>query len=325
MAGIRGNGTIVERTEPGDATDAVSPVITMQAALHGRNDDDPLPSRPLQCANRADVTDGWLLTPGGWALPQLVRPDGQGSDGRPIDENVFREPAALSSRSKRRSEPRMQIIAHRGCADQYPENTLAAFKQAAPHVDAIEIDARRCGSGELVAFHDERLDRLTDGTGLVAETTWSELQALSVAGSDHGIPRLPALLRAIPDEVGLDIELKEQGLVADVLQPVGSVNNTVTLTANQPTVIEEVVSTGSSHPFGFIFWDDPDAGFEIADRYDCDLLVPEVSLCLETNLIDRAHANGWDVWVWTVADRQTAAQLAQTGADGLIVDRWDVI
>jgi len=50
----------------------------------------------------------------------------------------------------------MQVIGHRGCADVYPENTVRAVTRAANFLDAVEVDVRRCGSGELVVFHDER-------------------------------------------------------------------------------------------------------------------------------------------------------------------------
>lgn len=219
----------------------------------------------------------------------------------------------------------MQLIAHRGCADQYPENTVFAAEQSAPHVDAIEIDVRRCATGELVVFHDARLDRLTDRTGEVAETPWSELQTLRIDETPYGIPRLADLLQAVPPDVGLDIELKEPGLVDDVLELIEPSDRAVALTANQAAVVEAIVEGASGQASGFVFWDDPRRGLEAAGRLDCDLIVPEASLCLETDLIETAQARGFDVWVWTVNDPETASKLRRAGADGLIVDRWDVV
>lgn len=221
--------------------------------------------------------------------------------------------------------PTMQLIAHRGCADQYPENTVYAATQAAPHVDAIEIDVRRCGSGELVVFHDARLDRLTEHTGKIAETTWSELQTLRIEDSSHGIPRLTEFLRAIPSDVGLDIELKESGLVEEVLGLIEPTDRPFALTANRAAVAGSIVDRTSGPAAGFIIWEDPERGLEAARRLGCELIVPQASLCLGTDLIDTAHTIGLDVWVWTVTDRDTASQLQRAGVDGLIVDRWDVL
>ena len=53
-------------------------------------------------------------------------------------------------------------IAHRGFADDYPENTPLAFRKASERADAVEMDVQRCGSSELVVFHDAYLDRLTN-------------------------------------------------------------------------------------------------------------------------------------------------------------------
>lgn len=219
----------------------------------------------------------------------------------------------------------MQLIAHRGCADQYPENTIYAAEQVAPHVDAIEVDVRRCASGELVVFHDARLERLTGQTGKVAETPWSKLRTLRIQETAHGIPRLPELLRAVPPAVGLDLELKESGLVEDVLELVEPTDREFALTANRAAVAGTIMDQPSGPNGGFIFWEYPGRGLEAARRLGCELIVPEASLCLETDLIEAAHARGFDVWVWTVDERETAKRLQRAGADGLIVDRWDVL
>ena len=72
------------------------------------------------------------------------------------------------------------LIGHRGCAAQYPENTVGAIERAAPHVDAVEIDVRRCGSGEVVVVHDADLGRLTGASGSVADADYDELRDLTV-------------------------------------------------------------------------------------------------------------------------------------------------
>src|ERR1041384_7066376 len=60
------------------------------------------------------------------------------------------------------------VIAHRGGAGLWPENTLYAFERAAAMgVDVIETDVRATSDGELVVFHDENVNRTTDGAGQV--------------------------------------------------------------------------------------------------------------------------------------------------------------
>ncbi|MCD6386790.1 MAG: glycerophosphodiester phosphodiesterase, partial [Methanophagales archaeon] len=66
----------------------------------------------------------------------------------------------------------MLVIAHRGASREEPENTLRALRRAAEcKADAVEVDVRKCKSGEIVVIHDETLERTTDGKGLVREHT----------------------------------------------------------------------------------------------------------------------------------------------------------
>ena len=76
-----------------------------------------------------------------------------------------------------------QIIAHRGSSADRPENTLAALKRAIDAgATAVEVDVRSTKDGKLVILHDATLDRTTDGTGPLAEKTWTEVRKLD-AGS----------------------------------------------------------------------------------------------------------------------------------------------
>jgi len=111
------------------------------------------------------------------------------------------------------------IIGHRGAAGRVPENTLAGFAYAVERgVDGVELDVRMAGS-EVVAMHDERVDRTTDGTGLLAELPFAELRRLD-AGDGQPVPTLKEVLDVVPDRVMVNVELKEAGTadpVADIV------------------------------------------------------------------------------------------------------------
>jgi|GEM_PF-249030 len=74
----------------------------------------------------------------------------------------------------------VKIWAHRGLSMNFPENTLISFLAAAkvPGITGIELDVQRTKDGQLVVFHDETVDRVTEGTGQIAEQTLDELQRL---------------------------------------------------------------------------------------------------------------------------------------------------
>jgi len=219
----------------------------------------------------------------------------------------------------------VRVIGHRGCADQYPENTVFAVGQAAPHVDAVEIDVQRCGSGELVVFHDDGLSGLTDAEGSVSTTDWETLRDLTVAGSDEPIPRLSDLLAAVPADTAVNVELKHEGMAADVLVAVEAVDNDVLVSSFVPGALREVRDRDGTVPLAFIIADSPEIGRSIALDLDCAAIHPATDLVLGTEFVERAHDDGLDVNAWTVEDAETARTLVDAGVDGLIADRWDLL
>jgi glycerophosphoryl diester phosphodiesterase len=74
---------------------------------------------------------------------------------------------------------RPQVVAHRGASDAEPEHTLAAYLQAiAWGADALECDIRITADGHLVCVHDRRVNRTSDGHGLVSTLELAQLEGL---------------------------------------------------------------------------------------------------------------------------------------------------
>lgn len=72
----------------------------------------------------------------------------------------------------------MEIFAHRGSSGTHPENTLAAFQEAARlPISGVELDVHLTKDGEIVVIHDERIDRTSTGSGLVKEMTLEQLKS----------------------------------------------------------------------------------------------------------------------------------------------------
>ena len=94
-------------------------------------------------------------------------------------------------------------FAHRGGA-YHPdieglENTLQAFRHAVDlGYDYLETDVHVTRDGVLLAFHDTVLDRVTDSTGAIADSTYAEVQRARINGSDP-VPTLAELFDAFPD------------------------------------------------------------------------------------------------------------------------------
>ena len=89
----------------------------------------------------------------------------------------------------------MNIWAHRGCSQMYPENTLTAFEKAMniPGIAGIELDVQITRDGELVVIHDERVDRTTDGYGFVRDYSLSELKKFHIYTGTDKVEQIPTM------------------------------------------------------------------------------------------------------------------------------------
>ena len=118
-------------------------------------------------------------------------------------------PGRLSRRQ--RSVFRGVNYAHRGLHTRdrsVPENSLAAFRQAAREGYGIELDVQLSRDGEVVVFHDDTLDRVCGVHARVDALTYSELSALRLCGTEEGIPLFSDVLKSIRGCEALIVELK---------------------------------------------------------------------------------------------------------------------
>ncbi|KAA1233851.1 glycerophosphodiester phosphodiesterase family protein [Agrobacterium tumefaciens] len=128
-----------------------------------------------------------------------------------------------------------KIVSHRGANRFAPENTFAAADLALEQgADYIELDVRESADGVLYVFHDETLERTTDGTGPIGHALSSEIDALD-AGSWFGenfkgavVPRLDAYLRHLRGRCGVYVELKycDPVKVAALVRDLGMLRDT---------------------------------------------------------------------------------------------------
>lgn len=119
----------------------------------------------------------------------------------------------------------VQRVAHRGGARLWPENTLAAFRNAATlAIDAVELDVQMSRDGRLIVFHDTTVERLTDGTGNILDLDFAYLRSLNAAAHFPGgwpePQRIPTLAEALatlqsPLQVLIEVKASKRGEVYD--------------------------------------------------------------------------------------------------------------
>ena len=253
------------------------------------------------------------------------------------------------------------VVAHRGFAGRYPENTVAALRAAAAEgADAVELDAVPTADGTPVVFHDDRLDDLTDATGLVWETPTDRVCGAEVLASGHRVPTLAAAVAAVPDDALVNVELKNPGTTAirpgerlgaderpaardrwapfvdRVLDVLDGVGNDLLVSSFCEGALA-AVRARSTAPLAAVAWTDADAALSVAARYGADAVHPPWNLVagtpfagadyaqpgpvsVETDVVARAEAAGLAVNAWTVDTWYRADRLRAAGVDGLIAD-----
>jgi glycerophosphoryl diester phosphodiesterase len=124
------------------------------------------------------------------------------------------------------------VVAHRGSSPDQPEHTLAAYRSALDvGADGLECDVRLTRDGHLICVHDRRVDRTSDGRGVVSELELHALQELDFASRHRELPESadeligdsPYLAGVAPDRTadGKVLTLERLlGLVADAGRPV---------------------------------------------------------------------------------------------------------
>ena len=112
----------------------------------------------------------------------------------------------------------MEITGHRGARDERPENTLAGFQHIVDlGIKAAELDIHLSSDGHLMVFHDETLDRTTNGTGPLKHKSRDELQRLD-AGDGEKIPTLPEVLNLLlTHNFQVQIEIKDPDTVTPLI------------------------------------------------------------------------------------------------------------
>jgi glycerophosphoryl diester phosphodiesterase len=110
-------------------------------------------------------------------------------------------------------------IAHRGWSGKAPENTLSAIRKAVEHprIQMIELDVQMSRDGVPVVIHDFTLERTTNGSGLVRETTMAELKKLDAGAwfsaqfAGETVPTFEEVLQLVQGKKKLNVELKCPG------------------------------------------------------------------------------------------------------------------
>jgi len=113
----------------------------------------------------------------------------------------------------------IKIIAHRGYSKEYNENTEEAFLKAIElGADGLELDVQKTNDNVFVIIHDGSINRISNKKGKIRDFLWKDLKKVKIFKNER-ILSLDELLKIVPDNMLLDIELKGETITGESCIP----------------------------------------------------------------------------------------------------------
>ena len=243
----------------------------------------------------------------------------------------------------------LRPIAHRGLHDRGAgriENTGPAFAAAIARGYGIECDLRAAAGGLPIVFHDETLERLVNGMGLVARLTLNDLKQLCYRGQETPIMTFADLLHLVAGAVPLLVEIKSEwdppnaAFLTQIAAATHGYRGPIALMSFDPAVVSALADLAPTVPRGLVsgsyqasegdrWWHDrlsPARAASLRDMTDFDAV--GASFCayevaaLPTSATRALRSRGMPVFTWTVrteADRTSAV----ANADAAIFEGFE--
>jgi glycerophosphoryl diester phosphodiesterase len=239
-------------------------------------------------------------------------------------------------------------IAHRGGADDLPENTIPAFDAAvALGYRHLETDAHVSGDGVVFAFHDSVLNHLTDTQGRLSSTNSTVIASADAAynfnpragfplrGTGIGVPTMEQVLTRWP-EVFVNIDTKSDAVVeplVELLHRVGAFDRVCVGSFNDQRIRRVRALSGgaictSMGPRALSrAWLVSRAGRMPRLGADCVQVPPRARAIriVDRRFVATAHAAGLPVHVWTIDAEDEMTALLDLGVDAIMTDRPRVL
>jgi glycerophosphoryl diester phosphodiesterase len=194
----------------------------------------------------------------------------------------------------------------------------------------LETDVRVTADGVALAFHDATLDRVTDHRGRIDRMRWSQVRQARIAGREP-ITRLDDLLAAWPESCfNLDLKAAHSiGAALDVIRRTGALDRVciAAFAERRIATARQALGPGLCTALG------PREALRLRRRStgpfsgQCAQVPARLGRVplVDRRYVERAHAAGVQVHVWTVNDPAEMRRLLDIGADGIITDAADVL
>lgn len=218
------------------------------------------------------------------------------------------------------------ISAHRGDTETAPENSIPSITGAIEKgIQSVELDVQLTKDGVAVLHHDLNLKRVAGVPARVSDLTYEQLSELAIGMDEHMVPiRIPMLGEALVEAEGrikLLLDLKPYGpgeeLAQEVVRLVQDLNmeEDVYIQSFDNYTLRQIREIAPDIQIGQILY------FALGNLsvLDVDFYTVE-QVMLTEQLVERAHASGREIWVWTVNNRRNMKEVLKYNIDGIITD-----
>jgi len=231
--------------------------------------------------------------------------------------------------------PRPIVIAHRGDKSHAPENTLAAFKMAAEKgADAIEFDVKLSADGQVIVLHDQTMERTTNGTGNVSSLSLAALRELDAGAwfseQFHGerIPTLDEVFETVGKRLLMNIELTNYATPSDELVPKvvdlvkkHALQDRILFSSFLPRNLRKARLLQPEVPRGLLAMPGIVGLWARTFGWHGDFFALHPYLReVNPSLIQRVHAAGKRVHVWTVNSEEDLKRMIDLKVDAIFTD-----
>ena len=250
------------------------------------------------------------------------------------------------------------VIAHQGGELLAPSNTMAAFQNAANiGVDVLETDIHITKDGHLVTIHDASVDRTTNGKGKIEDLTLTEIQDLDAGyhfknlegnhnfrGKGVYIPTVEEMFQTFKG-IKIEIEIKDDNPPERIKEIASKLWDLIVEYQMEEKILigsfdQDILNTFDRYAKGRVALS---AGrqevknFVVTHKFLLrNLYVPHVDAfqvpvedsgfdLTDQRLIDGAHRLGMEIHYWTIDDPDTMEKLIDSGADGILTNRPDLL
>jgi glycerophosphoryl diester phosphodiesterase len=221
-------------------------------------------------------------------------------------------------------------FAHRGASGYEPENTLIAIRKALKMgAKWIEIDVYGV-ENELVVIHDERLERTTNGKGLVTNSSLEYLRSLD-AGKGEKIPLLREVFETIGHSAGLNIELKASetaelavSYINEFVGEYGWEYSRILVSSFEHHELQRVKKLQPEILLAPIFSTIPKDYITIAKEIDAFSVNLDAGF-LKKQYVEDIHNQMMKVFVYTLNDKKDIQFMKEIGVDGVFTNYPDLI